>query len=93
HYASKGGAMAQVEHALAPGGAPVTLLFDPADPGGPLFAEKTFYPVYVVSVAGVSVRSHAQISGAWADDNRVGLYLGGVFLVFAAMLAFVPVRR
>jgi hypothetical protein len=92
-YASKGGAMAQVEHALAPGGAPVTLLFDPADPGGPLFAEKTFYPVYAVSVAGVSVRSHAQISEAWADDNRVGLYLGGVFLVFAAMLAFVPVRR
>jgi hypothetical protein len=92
-YASKSGAMAQVEHALAPGGAPVTLLFDPADPGGPLFAEKTFYPVYAVSVAGVSVRSHAQIREAWAGDNRVGLFLGVVFLVFAAVLAFVPVRR
>ena len=60
--------------------------FDPATPWTPPGGYAPLYTVYELSVPGRIERTHAQVAEAWRNDERLGSWLGGAFVVLGAVL-------
>ena len=91
-YASKGNALGLVEGTLKRGGQPITVLFDPLNPGGPVYSRTDFYPVYELSVSGASVRTYDQVQAAWESDNRIGVWVAIAMFFCSGLLAFTRIE-
>lgn len=92
-YASKGGALGRVHAGLLSGQqANVSVLFDPANPVGPLWTTEKAFPVYELRAGAEAVRSYESVNAAWRANNRLGLWLGLVCGAIGVCLA-VHARR
>ena len=91
-YASKGNALGLVEDTLKRRDQPVTVLFDPFNPGGPVYSKTEFYPVYELSVSGARVRTYNQVKASWKSDNRVGVWVAIAMFLCSGLLAFTRVK-
>jgi hypothetical protein len=86
-YLSKAGEMTRVREALRDAGnAAVTVRFDPATPWMSPGVDAPLYTVYELSVPGRIERTHAQVAEAWRNDERLGRWLGGAFIVIGGAL-------
>lgn len=90
-YVAKGGGLRQVHTGLLSGRqANVSLLFDPANPRGPLWTTEKAFPVYELRVGAEAIRAYESVDAAWRADNRIGFWFGlvcgaiGVFLAIHA---------
>jgi hypothetical protein len=81
-YPSKSRELGLVEQTLTRSDHPrVSILFDPKTPGGPVFSDEKYFDVHEISVDGNVARSYEQVREAWAADDRVGIWLGVVFVI------------
>ena len=90
-YASKSNAMGLVYDTLDRSDHPVvTILYQPADPSGPIYSKDRYYGVFELAVDGKPVRTHAEIAQAWKSDEQiaawlsVALALSGIYLARAS---------
>jgi len=92
-YVSKGRAMGVVTGALTDAQRPsVSVLYDPASGSGPVGSGRSYFTVYELAANGRMVRSRGQVEQAWRSDEKVGLYLGVVFLFGSVFLGFSALR-
>ena len=93
-YASKGNAMGLVRDALSRPDRPVvTVLYDPRNPGGPIYSKDIYYGVFELSIAGKPFRSHAEIAEAWQNDENLAVWLGSFFVLGGMYLAWAAFRN
>ena len=93
-YASKGSAMGLVHDTLLRSDQPViTVLYDPGNPGGPIYSMDIYYSVYELGIAGKPFRSHTQIADAWQSDENTAIWLAVCFALGGIYLAWLALRR
>jgi hypothetical protein len=92
-YASKGKAIGLVYDTLSRTDHPVvTVLFYPGHASGPIYSKDTFNGVYELSISGKPFRSRNEIDAAWRSDEKVGAWLGAIFIVIGVYLSFCALR-
>lgn len=93
-YASKGNAVGLVHDTLSRSDRPViTVLYDPGNPGGPIYSNDVYYAVFELSVAGIPFRSHADIAAAWQSDEAVAVWLASFFALGGIYLGWTAFRH
>ena len=93
-YASKGNAMGLVHDTLSRPDHPViTVLYDPSNPGGPIYSKDSYYGVFELGIAGKPFRSHTQIAQAWQSDENIAVWLGICFALSGIYLAWLALRK
>jgi hypothetical protein len=93
-YASKGDAMGLVHDTLSRSDRPViTVLYDPSNPGGPIYSKDIYYGVFELGIAGNPFRSHTQIAQAWQSDENIAVWLGICFALSGTYLAWLAIRK
>lgn len=93
-YASKGNAADLVRDALSRPDRPVvTVLYDPDNPGGPIYSNDTYHGVFELSVDGKPLRRHADVDAAWRSDENVAAWLAFIFALLGLYLTGTAFRR
>lgn len=93
NYMSKIDAVGKVKSSLSNAGdAVVSVLIKPNDISKNLITDEQYNDVYQVKISGRFVRSYGEVKEAWASDNKIGLYMGPIFIL-AAIYLFRKARK
>lgn len=94
-YLSKSGELSIVYRALSGAeGEKVTVLFDPAQSGRPVFDDNDYHMTYEVGVSGRTLVSYERVRDAWQADKVAGNWLGMAFLLIGvALVVFSRLRQ
>ena len=84
-YSSKGNAMGTVESGLRTE-EPVTVLYDPASAGGPIYSDDVYYDALDLSTKSGPIRRYEEIEAAWRSDNTLALWMSPAFFCMAVYL-------
>ena len=79
-YYSKSGAMGAVESNLVHAREPITVLYDPASPSGPIYSDEEFFEVLELSKPAGPIRRYEDVEEGYRSDNRVALWMAPIFL-------------
>ena len=85
-YHSKANEMGAVESRLVNTREPITVLYDPEDPSGPIYSDEVFHDVYELSTPTGAFRSYEEIQAAYRSDNKIALWMSPIFFCMAIYL-------
>ncbi len=94
-YSSKANALGLVEDSLRSAGSnDVIILINPINKNGPIYSERKYLGVWHIRVGDKPVRTFHDIATAWREDDEIGKWLGGAFILAGLFLGVsVPRKR